>query len=191
MKLPGFIVLVSLTVNGLATARAADATTPVDYTQRNSPYAPAASVTPDKKTPETNTTVQEKRVDKTTVEKKPAAVGDKRAAVDVKEMKEKNVREKDSHKPEKIDQPMSSLDHREAPMSTANDTRKPPMVSKYQDGLTASNSIKTGKLPAMDHATGAKINRFVFRKNEPDNAAAALGGAPVTPAAGDAPVLKK
>jgi hypothetical protein len=39
------------------------------------------------------------------------------------------------------------------------------------------------RFPAMDQATGVKLNRFVFRKNPPDNGGA-LPGAPVTPAGG-------
>ena len=46
------------------------------------------------------------------------------------------------------------------------------------------------RFPALDRATGAKINRFVFRKNAPDTAVA-LDGAAVTPAAGGATVQKQ
>ena len=52
MKFSGIIALVSATMIGAGLACAADATTPVDLTQRNSPFAPSGSVTPDKKTPE-------------------------------------------------------------------------------------------------------------------------------------------
>src|SRR4051794_19628318 len=146
MKLPGLIVLVGLTLTGATAVRAADATTPIDFTQRNAPFAPAGSVTPDKKTPETNSSVQDKRVEKNVVDKKPAAVGDRRAGIDVSEARDKNIREKDSHRPEKLDQPMSNFDHREAPISTSADTKKPQMVAKYQDDLTAANAIKVGRL---------------------------------------------
>lgn len=190
MKLPGLIVLSILTLNGAMTARAADATTPVDYTQRNTPFAPAAGVVPDKKTPETNATVQEKRVDKTVLDKKPAAVGDRRAAIDVQETREKNIRDKDSRRPEKLDQPMSAYNHREASLSTATGTTKPPTVTKYQDSLTSASATNMARFPALDHATGAKINRFVFRKNAPDTTVA-LEGTPITPAAGPSTVRKK
>jgi hypothetical protein len=192
MKSSGFIVFASLAVTGLATSRAADATTPVDYTQRNSPYAPSATVSPDKKTPETNTTVQDKRVDKTTVNKKPATVGERRAPIDLKETKDKTVRDKDSHRPEKIEEPMSGLNHRDAPMSTSENTKQLQMVTKYQESLNASSAIKTSRTPALSRTTETKVNRFVFRKNAPDTTSgAALEGTSVTPAAGGAPVLKK
>lgn len=190
MKLPALIVLASLTLSGALAARAADATTPVDYTQRNAPYAPGAGVTPEKKAPEKNTTVQDKRVDKTVLDKKPSTVGDRRAAVDVQESREKNVREKDSRRPEKIEQPMSAFNHREGPVTTSGESPPIQMVAKYQDSLSAASATNMARFPAMDRATGAKINRFVFRKNAPDSPAA-LGGAAITPAAGGGAVLKK
>jgi uncharacterized protein len=146
-------------------------------------------VSPDKKTPETNTTVQEKRVEKITIEKQTSAIGERRAAVEMKEAREKNVREKDSRRPEKIDQPTSAYNHRPAAISTAADTTKPPSVTKYQDSLTAASTSNMARFPAVDGATGAKINRFVFRKN-PEEKGAITSGAAVTPAAGGA-VLSK
>lgn len=188
MKPTGLIVLVSLGVCA-AQVWAADATTPVDYTQRNTPFAPAGSVSADKKTPETNSTVQDKRVDKTTIEKQTSVIGERRAAVEMKEAREKNVREKESHRPEKTEQPTSVFNRRPAAMSTAVDTKKPPTVAKYQDGLTAASAANMARFPALDGATGAKINRFVFRKN-PEEKTALTAGTTVTPAAGG-PVLQK
>ena len=170
-------------------ARGADATTPVDYTQRNSPYAPGATVHPPTIAPEKAEAVQEKRVDKKTVEKKPAAVGEKLAAIDVLETQPKNVREKDSRRPQTIEPPKSDFDHREAAITTAADTRKPPLVSKYQDGLTSASATNMARFPALDKATKVKINRFVFRKNGTD-AGAGVDPASATPVAGGSPVLK-
>ena len=185
MKLPGLIVFASLTLTGATTARAADATTTVDAAQRNTPFAPEASITPDKKTPETDSTVQDKRVDKTVLDKKPATVGDRRAPIDVTEARDKNVRDKDSRTPEKVEQPLSQFNHRESGISTADSTKKPPTVSKYQDSLTSASATNMARFPALAGATGAKLNRFIFRKNAPEKATA-LEGAPITPAAGGA-----
>jgi len=184
MKLPSLIGLASLSVLCLETARA-DPTAPVDPTQRNGVFAPAATVAPDQKSPVRDAAVQDKRVDKTVIEKVPAAVGDRRAAIDVQETHDKNVREKKSSRPEAIEQATSSFNHREAAIATATDTSKPPMVAKYQDGLTAATAVKKTQFSALDRATAAKLNRFVFRKNSPDPAPI-TGGAPVTPAAGGA-----
>jgi len=191
MTLSRLLFLASLTLSGAIGAHAADATTPLDYTQRNQPFPAAPSVTPDKKSPEANATVQDKRVDKTVVDKPAATIGDRRAAIDLKETRDKNIRDKDSQRPETVDRTMSALNHREATISTANEsTMKPQMVVKYQDSLTAASATNMARFPALDRATGAKINRFVFRRNAPETADA-LAGAAVTPAAGGAPVQKK
>ncbi len=187
MTLPGLIAIASLTLTGAASVWAADATTPVDYTQRNAPFTPGANVTPEKKSPETNATVQDKRVDKNVVDKKTSPLGDRRAPIDLTEAREKNVREKESRRPEKIEQPTSAFNHRESRYSTADDTKKPPTVSKYQDSLTSASATNMARFPAMDGATSGKINRFVFRKNGAAPSVA-LEGTPVTPAAGAAAV---
>ena len=101
--------------------------------------------------------------------RKPAAtIGDRRAAIDMKETRDKNIHDKDSQRPETVDRTMSALNHREATISTANEsTMKPQMVVKYQDSLTSASATNMARFPALDRATGAKINRFVFRKNAP------------------------
>ncbi|MBL9189389.1 MAG: hypothetical protein JNK23_18040 [Opitutaceae bacterium] len=173
-----------------ASARAADATTPVDYTQRNTPFAPAGSVSPDKRNPaDQNSSVQDKRVDKAVIDKKPAIVGERRAAIDVTESREKNVREKDSRRPEKSDQPVSAHNHKLSSISTATDTSKPPTVAKYQDSLTAASASNMARFPALDQTATAKINRFVFRKNPVEPAATAAADR-VVPAGGAAAVGK-
>jgi hypothetical protein len=173
----------------ISVTRGADATTPVDYTQRNSPYSPAGTVAPEKQTPATNEAVQEKRVEKTIVEKQTSSLADRRAPLEVKETRDKQVREKDSHRPEKIETPTSKFNHQQAAISTGADTTKPPTVAKYQDGLTAASATNMARFPAVDRATGAKINRFVFRKN-PDETRAVTNGAEVTPAAGGSVIRK-
>lgn len=190
MKQSGFAVLV---VALALVARAADATSPVDYQQRNETFAPGTGVTaPVRQTPQTNEAVQQKRVAPPTIDKASAAVGERRAAIPIEEKKAKNVRVKDSHRPEKIEEPTSAFSHRRAEISTSSNTTKPPLVAKYQESLAAATpwgpAAATGNKPnfsATDAAATAKINRFVFRKN-PADPAALTGGAPVTPAAGGA-----
>ena len=160
---------------------AADATSPVDYTQRNQPYAPTERVAPPKQKPEANASVQEKRIDPITVEKKKSPLREREAAVDVKEARPKQVREKESQRPEGVEHTTSGYNHRPAAISTATDSSKPRMVSKYQDSMAAAPTW--GGVRAADPAATAKINRFVFRKNPPDPAAA-VNGSPVIPAAG-------
>ena len=185
---PGVILLATASL--LATAgRSADATSPVDYRERNTTYAPSGTVAPDKRAPETNGVVQDKRVETKTLPKPTAPLAERRAAIDVREARDKAVREKDSKRPEKIETPNSSFNHREAAISTGANTSKPPTVAKYQDSLASASASNMARFPAIDKATGAKINRFVFRKN-PDDSAALAHGAPVTPAAGEAEVRR-
>ena len=167
--------------------RAADATTPVDYAQRNAPFAPVATVTPEKKPLPRAPIIQEQRVELGTIDKQPAAVGDRRAAIEVQAAREKSVREKDSHRPEAAGPAVSQFNHRESAIATATGTTKPPVVAKYQDSLTAASAANMARFPALDRATTAKINRFVFRKNAPDSPAL-TGDASVTPAGGAAKV---
>jgi hypothetical protein len=191
MKLPRIIAFASLPLVAVSVLQAADAISPIDYTQRNAPYSPAATVAPEKKSPETNPSVQDMRVDKSVLDKQPAAVGDRRSAIEVNETRDKIVRERDSRQPEVVDRTMSTLNHREASISTANGTTtKPQMVVKYQDSLTSASATNMARFPALDRTTGAKINRFVFRKNGADTADARPGTA-ITPAAGGATVQNK
>ena len=169
-------------------AAAADATSPIDYTQRNKPYAPAESVAPEKQKPAANGAVQEKRVEKTMVEKKKSSLGKREAAVDVQEARPKQVREKEQYPTEVIEHTTSDFNHRTSAFSTASDASKPPMVAKYQDSLTAANAIKVKTTSALSRGTAATINRFVFRKNPPEPPPGP--GGPVTPAAGGSALQK-
>jgi hypothetical protein len=184
----GFAVIAGFALCAVV-ARAADATSPVDYTQRNTPFAPAGSIAPEKQAPKKNETLQEKRVPVTTIDKATSPLGERRAPIDVKETREKNVREKDSHRPETLEQPKSDYNQRRATISTQTDTVKPPLVSKYQDKLAAASATNMARFPAMDRATGAKINRFVFQKNPPESSVVS-GAASVTPAAGGSVIQK-
>lgn len=186
---PSMLAVIATLGMGVGAARAADATTPVDYTQRNGPFAPAEGLTPQKQKPATNEIVQEKRVEKTTLDKQKSSLRERQAPIDVRETRAKEVREKDSRRPEVREQPTSDFNHRPAAISTASDTTKPPTVARYQDSLTAASATNMARFPAVDRATTAKINRFVFRKNPPESTDV-VKGRPVTPAAGGS-VLQK
>ena len=109
--------------------------------------------------------------------------------MDVKETRDKEVREKKSHRPDTIEQPTSAFNHRPAAISTDANTRKPPTVTKYQDSLTSASATNMARFPAIDRATTAKINRFTFRKN-PSEPSAMAGGSPVIPAGGGSTLQK-
>ena len=133
---------------------AADATSPIDYTQRNKPYAPADSVEPEKRKPAGNAAVQDKRVEKTTVEKQKSSLQDREAAVDVKESRPKQVREKEEYPTRVIEHTTSDFNHQTSRFSTASDTSKPPTVAKYQDSLSAANAITVKRTSALGARVG-------------------------------------
>jgi len=185
----GLVVLLALGA-GSGAGRAADATSPIDYTQRNAPYAPGGTVAPTKQAPATNrSSQQDKRVEKTEFEKTTAPLADRRAGIDVTETREKQVREKDARRPAANDRKTSSYDHQTANVSTGADTTRPPMVARYQDSLTAASATNMARFPAVERATTAKINRFVFRKN-PAETATPGEGTRIVPAAGGSTLQK-
>jgi hypothetical protein len=182
-------ILLATFALGVTALRAANATSPIDYTQRNSPYSPAGKVEPEKKTPAVHPTIPDKRVETPVVEKPTAAISDRRARIEVTETREKEVREKNSRKPEVIEQPTSAYNQQLADITTSGDTKRPPTVAKYQDSLTAASASNMARFPAVDRATTAKINRFLFRRNPPE-ATPVVGSSSVTPVAGGSPIEK-
>jgi len=174
-----------------AGARCADATTPFDPAQRNQPFAPVSGAAPESSAPaeKLNSRVQESRVAPPSVDRKESNLGSRRAPVETSEAREKSMVEKNIRTPEAIRPKMSRLDHQPSSRSTAEETRRPPMVARFQDSLEAASAGNMARFPALNGATTAKINRFVFRKNnvEPDRV---LSDAPVTPAAGGGAVSR-
>jgi hypothetical protein len=189
MKRSSRVVLASSSLLLLACAQAADATSPVDLAQRNKPFAPGSTMPAEKNAPVIDRALQDKRVTPPTVEKPAAAIGERRAAIDVTEAREKNVRDKQSQRPEAPVPTVSGFDHRASAISPPSGSRKPTLVTKYQDEMAAASAYTMATYPALDRATTAKINRFVFRKNNPEPLIGPEGAA-VTPAAGGAKVRK-
>lgn len=190
MRSSTLVFLVIICAGALA-AHAADATSPVDATQRSAPYAPAATVVPGKQAPADNTNqrVQGQRIEPPVVDRQTSPLTDQRAAIDIAERREKNVREKESHRPEAAEQPLSAYNHRESRYATSTPATKPPTVAKYQDSIAAASASNMARFPALEGATAAKINRFVFRKNAAESPGV-TNGAAITPAAGGSPIQK-
>lgn len=190
-------VVSALVLASLSVLSAADATSAIDLAQRNGPFAPSASQRPEVKPSARAEALQEKRVEKTTIDKTPAAVGDRRAPLDVVGTRDRTIVEKDSRQPEAVERPTSDFNHRAAAITTGANSKKPPLVAKYQDSMTAASAVTTAPFAALSGTSRAKINRFVFRKNgatssgaDPNAPARALDGAPVTPAAGGSTIRK-
>lgn len=186
MKLSGVIISAALAQGFLFYARAADPAK-VDYTGRNAPFAAAVGVTPDKRAPELNSSLQNRRVEPAVVDKKSAAVGERRAGIDLTETREKTIVGKDSRQPEVRERILSSYDHRESRIKTSTPAEKPPIVTRYQDSLSSASATNMARFPALDRATSVRINRFVFRKNESPGTGAASTAPVVSAARGSAP----
>lgn len=107
-------------------------------------------------------------MDKTVVDKPAAAIGDRRAAIELQETRDKNIRDKNSQRPETIDRTMSALNHREATISTANEsTMKPQMVVKYQDSLTSASATNMARFPASTARPARKSIGLCFVRTPP------------------------
>ena len=177
----GSVVLASMCVI-FSDSHAADATRPIDYTDRNTTFAPAATVKPAARSPVIADEIQRRRVDPPTVEKATAPAGESRAPLDVIESREKLVQPKVTITPGKTVPEPSALGQKRSGITVAP-TVNPPLVAKYQESLVAASAANTAHFAALDQRTTAKINRFVFRKNGAEPTGSAIG-APVVPAAG-------
>jgi hypothetical protein len=183
----GSVVLASMCVI-FSDGRAADATRPIDYTDRNAIFAPDATVKPAARSPIIADEIQRKRVDPPTVDKATVPAGESRTPLEVVEAREKRVQPKVTITPEKTVPEPSALGQKRSGITVAT-TINPPLVAKYQDSLVAASAANTAHFAALDQRTTAKINRFVFRKNGADPTGSAIG-APVVPAAGGSAVRK-
>jgi hypothetical protein len=189
MKLSGPVFLASIGLSVTAVTRAADATTPVEVGQRNSAMNTAATITPATNTPAVDHAVQDRRVETTTLDKTPAAIGARRAAIDVSETRDKQLQPITGRKPEVRTVPRNEFNQRMGSVSTSADGKPPERMSRYQTSLAAASESNMARFPASSDRAAGKINRFVFRKNPPETPIA-MEGAPVTPAAGG-PTLPK
>jgi hypothetical protein len=172
------------------TARAAGDAALLDPARRNAPFAPAPAAL-EKSAPQLNHTLQERRVDTSSIDKTAAPLAGRQSAIEITEAREKPVRENVSRRPESVKVPTSRFQGRVADVSTDGETTKPPLVAKYQDSLAAASASNMARFPAAKAITKGKLNRFVFRKNPPERPAAALPGI-ATPAAGESrPIIDR
>ena len=106
-------------------------------------------------------------------DKEMAPVGERRAPIDVKETREKNILErKDFPKPEVRERQMSPDNaqmYRDQPKGDM--VKKYDMVAKYQDRMADAETAASQRQPKFEkRTTFDKINRFVFHRNGPDDA---------------------
>lgn len=183
MNLPGALLLAALGLASSSSVRAADPAK-VDYSERNTPYAPAASVTPDKRVPALNDSLQTRRVTPgtTTPAASPAAAGDRRADLDVTETRDKTILAPDSRRPEARTPELNAFDHRESRFQPDAVPEERKLAPRYQAALASARTTNITSSPAAGPGTTARINRFVFHHNT----ATPLGTTNAVPAGGGA-----
>ena len=179
MKLPGALVLAALGLASSSPSRAADPAK-VEYSERNMPFAPASTVTPAKRAPEINRTVQDHRINPTVTAPESAPAADRLAATVVTETRDKSLITPDSRRPESAPVERNAFDQRRSRYQTATDTKQPQLVERYRTSISADTMSHQGRLAAADVGTTARVNRFVFRRN----LATPQGTAASTPAGG-------
>jgi hypothetical protein len=160
--------------------------------QRNTTFAPSGSITPDKRTPEGNATLQDKRFNSPElIERKDAAIADKRAPFAVEETREKEIYDrKDYPKPEVRDRETYARDGEKSRIQPKGDMiKKYDMAAKYQDRIKDAPNSGLQRSPTLEkRTTFDRINRFVFRRNGPgqgaDTGVTAAGGGQIAAPAG-------
>ena len=164
MKLPGALIFSVLGLTLPSALPAADAAK-VDYTERSTRFAPVAGINPDKRVPETNSALQDRRLAPAVTAPQTAAIGSRRAAIDLTEARDKTVLTPDSRRPEAEAPELSRFDHRESRFQPDPAHAGPKMVERYQSALTTANATNQARSPALGAGTTARVNRFVFRRN--------------------------
>ena len=118
------------------------------------------------------------------IERKNAAVGERKAPIDVTETREKTIIDrKDYPKPEVRERELNRHDGEKARIQPEGDMlKKYDKVSKYQSRMTDANSAAAQREPKFEkRTTFEKLNRFAFKRNGPGSDD---GNPMVTPAAG-------
>lgn len=163
MKLSGVTFVMVMILPATSAIHAANPGAPVDYLQRNEKFAPAPTVNPAVRTPETVQSLQARRVDQPVVEKNSTGASDQRAALELAESQPKTVRQFDAHSPAAAPMTMSTLNHRPSAIEPKASLKSPPLVSKYQDGM--KNAATLTPAPVFKkRVTSGGLNRFVPHK---------------------------
>jgi hypothetical protein len=158
----------------------AEDVTKVDATQRNTDLAPTPETADTRLSPGReanqrpflrNDRLQDQRFNAPeNIGRKDAAVGDKRAAIDITETRDKTIIErKDFAKPEVRERELNRHDGEKSRIQPKGDqVKKYDTVSKYQDGMAAAKESAFQRKPSLEkRTTFEKLNRFIFKRNAP------------------------
>lgn len=183
MNLPGLFIFAAVSSVVPISLLGADAAK-VDYTQRNESFAPVAGVPAEKRPPETNRALQDRRVAPSVTNPAGSFPGDRRSAIDVVESRDKRVLAPEAQKPTVRTLELSPFNQRESRFKTGDSAGKSKLVSRYQDAINTANATMRKRSPALGADTTGRVNRFVFRRNGA-TPAATTGAVPAasTPAA--------
>jgi len=121
------------------------------------------------------------------IDRKDSPLGSRRAAIDMKEAKEKTIVDrKDYPKPEVRDRELSSHDGERSQIQTQGDqVLKYDKADKFQSRMADADTAAAQRQPKMEkRTTFDKINRFLFKRNGPGTE---NGDPLVTTAGGPAP----
>lgn len=176
----------------------ADPSGPIDAAQRNEALAPTPESSDTKLSPQReanqrtfirNDHVQDQRFsapDK--IERKDAAVGDRRAPIDVTETRDKNIidRKEYPRTPEVRERQTSHFDGEKSNIQPKGDMlRQYDTVTKYQSRMEDAKDGPFQREPKLEKRMSfERLNRFVFRRNGPGTE---NGASVVTPAGGNTP----
>jgi hypothetical protein len=185
MKSHGLFIFAAVILVGPVALVAADAAK-VDYTQRNESFAPAAGVQAEKRSPELNRALQDRRVAPSVTNPAGSVPGERRSPIDLVEARDKRVLTPDTQRPAVRAPELSPFDHRESRFKTVDSAGKPKLVTRYQDAINAANATTQKRSLALGADTAARVNRCVFRRYSATPAATT--GA--VPAAGTPPAAR-
>lgn len=165
MKLSGSIYVFSAALACAAVVRGA-----TDYTRRNEVFSPTARALPEnpRRPAAERAALPDRRVTYPMVQKEPAALAARAAAVVVAETSPKKVLApvSDAQHPAIRTPELSSLNHQPSRLST-DAARRPELVARFQDKLAPAQAVSIGRTPSLDRRGEARLNRFVFRHNGP------------------------
>lgn len=133
---------------------------------------------------ERNEVLMESRFDAgVPVEREQAAVGDRRAPIDVEETREKTrFTAPERPAPEVIERKESPWAGKQSRFSTSEDAYRSKVATRFQDKIGAASPINENVRPVISQETTfSKINRFAFRKNADQRVTVATAGGEKAP----------
>ncbi len=141
----------------------------IDASKRSSIKTGESTITPEVQQFDRVDGVQNKRFDTGTLREEPrSSLGDKRAAIDLKESKKKNLITPEKKTYEKITYDNSAFDgKRSNRFQTGEQTYRTSLSERYQSSLSDAADAAP-KTVVKKRTTFDSVNRFIFRRNRPE-----------------------